>query len=159
LDSGKWTWSRFYLSFWFVCSQYCVVSVGDVSGVDVPKNFCFWLLMYYYPLFLSLSGSNCRECVLDIWNLNVAVLCSMGWLEMKLIIVSMVVGFLYISISSFVCLRDIVKSRKSMELWVSYVGLSFMLLFILFMYKYDLMACGLVFVASYMTRMSSTYRV
>jgi hypothetical protein len=47
--------------------------------------------------------------------------------------VSAVVGFLYISISSVVCLCDIVKSRK-MELWALYVELSSMLLCILFMY-------------------------
>ena len=58
----------------------------------------------------------------------------MGWLERKLIVVSVVVGFLYISIFSFACLHDIVKPRMSMELWVSYVKLSFMLLCILFMY-------------------------
>jgi hypothetical protein len=34
---------------------------------------------------------------------------------------------IYISISRFVCFRIIVKSRKFIELWVSYVGLSFML--------------------------------
>jgi len=69
-----------------------------------------------------------------MWNLRAAILCSMGRLEKKLIVVSVVVGFLYMSISSFVCLRNIARSRKSMELCSSYVGLSFMLLCVLFMH-------------------------
>ena len=43
-----------------------------------------------------------------------------------------------------------------MELCSSYIGLSFMLLCILF--RYVLMVCKLIFVVSYMTNMSSTYR-
>jgi hypothetical protein len=70
--------------------------------------------------------------------------------------VSVVVGFLYMSTSSLVCLRVIVRLRKAMELCSSYVGLSFMLLCILFIYV--LVVCKLIFVASYMTNMSSTYR-
>ena len=69
---------------------------------------------------------------------------------------SVVVGYLYMSSSSLVCLRVIVRWRKSMELCPSYVGLSFMLLCILFMDV--LMVCKLIFVVSYMTNMSSTYR-
>ena len=79
----------------------------------------------------------------------------MGWFERKLIFVSVVVGFLYMSISSFLCWRVIVKSRKSMELCCSYVVLSFMLLCMLLMYL--VMVCGLIFVVSNMIRMSSTY--
>jgi len=81
----------------------------------------------------------------------------MGGLERKLILVFVVVGFLYMSISSFDRLRDTVNSRKFIELWVPYLGLSFILLYILFMNV--MMVCGLVLVALYMTRMSSTYRV
>jgi len=47
------------------------------------------------------------------------------------------------------------RSRKAMELCSSYVGLSFMLLCILFIYV--LMVCKLILVVSYMTNMSSTY--
>ena len=49
------------------------------------------------------------------------------WVEWKLIVMSVVVGFLYMSISRFVWLCVIFKSRKFMELWVSCVGLSFIL--------------------------------
>jgi len=55
----------------------------------------------------------------------------MGWFERKSIAVSVVIGFLYMSISRFVCLRVIVKSRKFIDLWFSCVG--FMLSFIWFM--------------------------
>jgi len=69
-----------------------------------------------------------------MWYLKAAILCSMEWLEKKLIVVSVVVGFLYTSTSSFVCLHDIVTLRKSMELCSSYVGFSFMLLCTLYTY-------------------------
>ena len=69
---------------------------------------------------------------------------------------SVVVGFLYMSASSLVCLRVIVRSRNVMELCFSYVGLSFMLFCIMFMYV--LMVCKLILVMSNMTNMSSTYR-
>jgi len=78
-----------------------------------------------------------------------------GWFERKLIVVSVAVGFLYMSISSFLCWCVIVKSRKSTELCCSYVVLSFMLLCILLMYL--VMVCRLIFVVSNMIRMSSTY--
>jgi len=44
--------------------------------------------------------------------------------------VSVVVGFLYMSISRHVCFSFIVKPRKFMELGLSCVGLSLMLLYI-----------------------------
>ena len=45
---------------------------------------------------------------------------------------SVVVGFLFMSTSSLVCPRVIVRSRKAMELCSSYVGLSFMLVCIVY---------------------------
>jgi len=47
---------------------------------------------------------------------------------------------------SFLCSRNIVRSRKSTELCSSYVGLSFILLCILLMYV--LMVCKLIFVSN-----------
>jgi len=91
-----------------------------------------------------------------MWNLKAAIFCSIGRLERKLIFVSVVVSFLYMSTSSLVCLRVTVRSRNAMELCSSYVGLSFVLFCILFIYV--LMVCKLIFVVSYMTNMSSTYR-
>ena len=76
----------------------------------------------------------------------------MGWFERMLIVVSVQVGFLYMSTSNVLCLRVIVRSRKSMDLCCSYVGLSLMFLCILFMYV--LMVCELILVVSYMIYVS-----
>jgi ABC-type cobalamin transport system permease subunit len=70
----------------------------------ISHSFCFF------------SESNGRQCILEMWNLKAAILCSIGWLEWKLVVVSVVVDFLYMSISRFVWLRVIFKSRKFMEL-------------------------------------------
>ena len=56
-----------------------------------------------------------------------AILCSMGWFERKLIVVSVVDGLQNMSVSRFVCLCVIVKSRKFIYMLFSYVRLSFML--------------------------------
>ena len=61
------------------------------------------------------------------------------------------------SISSRLCLHVIVRSRKSVDLCCSYIGLSLMLLCILFMYV--LMVCELTLVMSYMTKISPMYLV
>jgi len=64
--------------------------------------------------------------------------------------VFVVVGFLYMSLK-ILCSRDIVRSRKSMELFSSYVVLSFIL------FMYDLMVCKLIFVVWNMIKLLSTY--
>jgi hypothetical protein len=123
---------------------------------------CFGKLLFLAISFMMshsfyfLSGFDGKECILVMWDLNAAIFCSIGWLERKLIVVSVVVGFLYMSMSSFVCWRLIVKSRKFMDLCSSYVGLRFMLLCNLFMCV--LIIRGLIFVLSNMIKMSSTYR-
>jgi hypothetical protein len=62
------------------------------------------------------------------WYLKAAVLCSNGWLDWKLIVVSVVVGFLYISISGCRGFQSMFRSRKFMFPFSSCVGLSFLLL-------------------------------
>jgi hypothetical protein len=88
--------------------------------------------------------------------LKAVILCSMGWFERKLTVVSVVVDLRNTSISRFVCLRVIVHSRMFIRALFSYVGLSFML-YIWFMCA--LMLRGLVLVVSFVIRMSSTHRV
>jgi len=78
----------------------------------------------------------------------------MGWFERKLIVVSVAVGFLCMSTSSFLCWRVTVNSRMSMELCCSYMVLSFMLLCILLMYLVT--GCKLIFVVSSMIMEDST---
>jgi hypothetical protein len=63
-----------------------------------------------------------------MWFLKAAVLCSKGWLDSKFIVVSVVVGFLYMSISRCGGFQFMFMSRKFMFPFSSCVGLSFMLL-------------------------------
>jgi len=57
--------------------------------------------------------------------------------------VSVVVGFLYMSTSSLVCLRVIVRSREAIELCSSYVGLNFVILY--FVYGLQVDFCCVVY--------------
>jgi hypothetical protein len=54
----------------------------------VSHSFCFLAVV---------KGS---ECILVIWYLRAAVLCSMGWFERKFIVLA-VVGFQYMSVSRY----------------------------------------------------------
>ena len=92
-----------------------------------------------------------------MWYLTAAILCSTGWFERKLIKVSVVVGFLHMSILRFVYMCVIFKSRKFMDLWFSCVGLSFMLSCIWL--RCVLMACGWIILMMHMINKTSTYRV
>ena len=61
-------------------------------------------MKYVYPFFLFAFGEGGGDvrgsfCILVSRNLKAAILCSYGWLDVKWITVSAVVGFLYISIS------------------------------------------------------------
>ena len=106
---------------------------------------------YLFSLVL-MEESTFYRC--DTWMLPFF---SMGWFQRKLIFVSVVVAWQYMSVSRFVCLRAIVKSKKFIHMLFSYGGLSFMSACIWFMCL--MMACGWVLVVSYMIRVSSTYRV
>ena len=70
---------------------------------------------------------------------------------------SVVVGFLYMSTSSLVCLRVIVRSRKAMELCSSYVGLFHVIVYFVYVCV-DGVLVEFNFVVSYMINMSSIYR-
>jgi len=128
--------SRFFLSFLLV---FLLLTSCSICRLSFSSRCCGKLLFLAIDWIIShyvcfLSGLRGKECFLVMWNLKAVIFCSMGWLERKLIVVSVVVGFLHMSTSSLVCLRVIVRSRKAMELCSSYVGLSFMLLRILFTY-------------------------
>jgi len=68
-----------------------------------------------------------------MWYLKAAILCSMGWFEKKMIVVSVVVGLQNISISRLDGYWIISRSRKLIHPLFSYVRLSFMFVGILFM--------------------------
>ena len=59
---------------------------------------------------------------------------SLGWMDVKRIVVSVVVGFLYMSISMFVFLLTIVRSRKLMWPLDSSVGVNCRLVCIVLVY-------------------------
>ena len=66
---------------------------------------------------------------------NVMSVCSIGWFEEKLIVVSVVVAFRYMSISGFIVFLIISRSRKRILLLVTCVRLSCVPLCIWFMYE------------------------
>jgi hypothetical protein len=68
-----------------------------------------------------------------MWYLKAAILCSMGWFEKKLMVVSVVVGLQNTSISRLDGYWIISISRKLIHPLFSYVGLSCMFVGILFM--------------------------
>jgi len=62
--------------------------------------------------FLFLSGFSGSECILVMCYLNAATLCSLGWFEKKLKVVSLVVGLRNMSISRLDGFRMRSRSRK-----------------------------------------------
>jgi len=103
---------------WFsLCKRFCEKLLFlAISCIDV-HSFC---------LFFGVKGG---ECILVIWYLKSAILCSMGWIEKKLMVVSVVTGFRNMSISRLDGFRIINRSKKLTHPLFSYVGLSFMFVF------------------------------
>jgi hypothetical protein len=85
-----------------------------------------------------------RECILVIWCLKVATLCSVGWFERKLMVVSAVVGFQNMSISRLDAFWIISRSTKFIRPLPLYVGLSFMFVCIWFMHVLRRSGCVLL---------------
>ena len=70
-------------------SDLCVLFVVLVSVVGFVGN-CFFvalccIIFYCFCFFSAVSG---RRCILVMWYLKAIVLCSKGWLDSKLIVVS-----------------------------------------------------------------------
>ena len=78
---------------------------------------------------------NGKDCILVIRYRYAASLCSLGWLDMKLMVVFVVVGFLYISTSKVEGLL-IIRSWKLMRPLFSCVGFNCRFACILFMYSW-----------------------
>jgi len=77
-----WMWSRFFVFFFRLCTvEFFDVLADLVSWVGFVENCCFGYCLYYIPLFFS--ESNGREHILETWNLNAAILCSMGVVREK----------------------------------------------------------------------------
>jgi hypothetical protein len=106
------------------------------------------VLATYIKLLHSFCLCCGRRCILVSINLKAAILCSYGWLDVKCIIVFVVVGFLYISISVFVLVLCMRRSKKFMVPLVSSVWLNVELLSMVFVFFYCLFATHLRGLAS-----------
>jgi hypothetical protein len=107
----------------------------------------FCIIFHSFCFFSAVRG---RRCIHVIWYLKAAVLCSKGRMDLKLIIVSVAVGSLYMSISRCAGFRFMFRSRKLMFPFSSCNGLSFMLLCIWFMWVS--MSSGCILLESYMIK-------
>ena len=112
----------------FVCSLlYVVVLCLPVYSMKFGGIHYFLLLFVWYSiLFVFSPGFNGRERIRERQYLYAAVLCSTGWFDVWWMVVSVVVGFLYMLISKFCVFLVICRSRKFIVLLVSWVGLNLM---------------------------------
>ena len=76
-----------FLVFFF----FCVVFDGLVFVEVFVRNYFVQLVVLLSILFVF-SLVLMRECILVKWYLKAASLCSMGWFEKKLMVVSVIVG-------------------------------------------------------------------
>ena len=81
--------------FWFIWWFNCCMSVWG------KLMFCAIGCMFVHS-FCFLWGVSGSECILATCCLYAAILFSIGWFEEKLIVVFVVVGFRYMSISSYI---------------------------------------------------------
>ena len=108
-----WSWFVGLCCIWRFrrCRSVCGKTFWAISCINV-HSFCF---------LLGVSG---RECILVMWCRNAATLCSTGWFERKLIVLSVVVRLRYMPLSRLDVFLIMSKSRKFIHLLFSYVGLS-----------------------------------
>jgi hypothetical protein len=138
-------WLSLVFCGWSLCSICCFNFCNRFCGKLFSVDMCC-IILHSFCFFSAVSG---RRCILVMWYLKAAVLCSKGLLDWKLIVVSVVVGFLYISILRCGGFRFMLKSGKFMFPFSSCVGLSFMLLCIWFMWVS--MSLGCILLESYIT--------
>jgi hypothetical protein len=90
---------RVFLSLRFEQGRFCVV----ICRFNFCRQFCgkslFLAISYINSHFFS--GANGREYIVKIY-LKAAILCSVGWFQRKLIVMSVVIGLRYMSFSMFV---------------------------------------------------------
>jgi len=96
------------------CRSFCgKLLFCAISCINV-HSFCF------------LFGVSGRDFIPVMWCLTAETVRSMEWFERKLMVVSIVIGLRYISISRSKGFRIMSRSRKLVHPLFSYVGLSFM---------------------------------
>jgi hypothetical protein len=75
----------------------CVVFVVLNSVVGYVGNCSLWLCVVLSAiLFCFFSALSGRRCILVTWCVKAAVLCYKGWLDSKFMVVSVVVGSVYV---------------------------------------------------------------
>jgi len=129
------------LGLWYVNVVH--FSLSAVSGFGLGF-LCFsflWSLWstcdgtsLFFPIVFMVSHSLCllswssgKLYILFMWCRYAAIFCSVGWFDWKFIVVSVAVGFRCMSIWSRLCIRVIVRSKKSIALFSS--GVAFSLIF------------------------------
>ena len=124
--------SSLSLFWWIFLCCFCIFKFV-VSFLGKLLFCAMACIVFHSACCLSIvSGS---EYILVIWYWYAAMLCSVGWLDRKLIVVLVVVVFRCISISRLEGFLIIRRSRKFMWLLLSCVGLSWRFGCICFMYK------------------------
>ena len=88
-------------------------------------------MVHSFCFLFDVSGS---ECILVMQYLNAAFLCSIGWFEKKLIVLSVVLGFRNTSFSILVGFLIMSRSKTFICPLFSYVVLNFMSLCVWFMF-------------------------
>jgi hypothetical protein len=140
----------------FVCVDIVGVSLVGffccVCRFVLCRRFCGKLLFVIiscinFHSFCFLCGVHGSKCILVIWYLKAATLCSTGRFERKLMVVSVVVGLRNMSITSLGGFRITSRSRKFIRQLLWCVGLSSVFVCIWFMCV--LMRSGRVLLVSY----------
>lgn len=146
---------------WIVCVPAvteCLVS--KFATWIVIRTYKFWTSNRTFPpLSIFVSRNPCyppRGALGFHWT-QFEKSCSMGWFVKKLIVVWVVVGLQYMSVSVWDSFRMSSQSTKFICLLSSYFGLSVVLLFVWFMSQ--VLSSASLFVQPCTVRMPATYRV
>ena len=140
----------------FVCAFCCICAFNFIMSCEGKFLLLAIVSIFYHSIFLLFVMRGSVNILWIRWR-YAAILCSVGWLEVNLIVVSVVVGLRNMSMSIAVGCRISSRSRKFMVLFCSSVGVKCRLVCILFIWSLNI--SGMMCVMLYIMRMSSTYRV
>jgi hypothetical protein len=146
--------------------RFCFLLCHVYGGFFIEVVLLLWLSgkLLLCAIDLIVFGSVCclsvvngKDCILVIRYQYAARLCSLWWLDIKLMVVFVVVGLLYISISKLEEFLIIRRSRKLMYPFFLCAGFICRFVCVLFIYLW--MMSEFVYFVSYISRISSTYLV
>ena len=121
VECGGWGLMTIWTGGWFLLGSApeWVCLLGGGIGYSIVRKarlslgyFGVWVGSLYYSFGHIRVGF--VECVGRMLTGEAANLCSLGWMDVKCVVVSVVVGFLYMSIYMCVLLLMIVRLRKLM---------------------------------------------